>query len=186
MPSHSLYPFFETARGCGSSLRLAHSINNPLVSMPSGIAAAASPYHLIDAKPDPRRVFLASLQQASRPCSHSATPSPRTPQSLNATGSTTASGGSVAASMMKPVPSPSSCSSANHCLPSSAAIAAASAATAAAAAMAASHSTSSLSSGDILQGLSSLYPKLSSHQMMQLIAAVKVVSTYLVGIFERW
>ena len=71
--------------------------NCPLPGMPSCPAY----HHLVDAKPDPRRVYLASLQAAtacvpvthpampaSRPCSHSATPSPLTPQSLSFTSTT--------------------------------------------------------------------------------------------------
>ncbi|KAM7532634.1 hypothetical protein Aperf_G00000130801 [Anoplocephala perfoliata] len=60
-------------------MRYAHSKSFTSTTTPTTSAA-----FLVDAKPDPRRVFSTSHApiSASRPCSHSATPSPRTPQSL--------------------------------------------------------------------------------------------------------
>ncbi|VUZ51866.1 unnamed protein product [Hymenolepis diminuta] len=72
----------------GSNLmRCAHSNSVPSTS------AMSNPALLVDAKPDTRRVFLSSHAPsvpASRPCSHSDTPSPRTPQSLGHAASTVA------------------------------------------------------------------------------------------------
>ncbi|KAM3187182.1 hypothetical protein ACTXT7_002788 [Hymenolepis weldensis] len=73
---------------CGSNpIRCAHSNSVPSTS------AMSNPALLVDAKPDTRRVFLSShvpSVPASRPCSHSDTPSPRTPQSLGHAASTVA------------------------------------------------------------------------------------------------
>ncbi|VDN98134.1 unnamed protein product [Rodentolepis nana] len=71
----------------GNSMLCAHSNSVPSTS------AMSNPALLVDAKPDTRRVFLSSLAPpipSSRPCSHSATPSPRTPQSLGHASSTVA------------------------------------------------------------------------------------------------
>lgn len=120
--------------------------------MPSG-----TPY-LVDAKPDPRRVCLTSLQAshpipASRPCSHSATPSPRTPQSLGYT-----SAGIAAAA--KPVSLQSPAATPTSFLSSAAA----------------SHpAINLLTSRELFLKMATLYPQLTSQQIVEALTTLKMV-----------
>ncbi len=93
-------------------MRFAHST--------SAAAAAAAAYSLNESKPDPRRVHTAhtGLHQypfpapappgpsgptsSQRPCSHSATPSPRTPQSLGNGSASVFSNGSAGPKQVSP------------------------------------------------------------------------------------
>ncbi|KAL5961717.1 E3 SUMO-protein ligase PIAS2 [Taenia solium] len=158
VPSQLHYPsqqqHHRAAPGSSNPVRYVHSIS--LTSMPS-----STPY-LVDAKPDPRRVCLTSLQAshsipASRPCSHSATPSPRTPQSL---GYTSTGVGAAA----KPVSLQSPTSAGATPTPASFLSSAA-----------ASHSAiGQLTPRELFLKMATLYPQLTSQQIAEALTTLKM------------